>query len=120
MSRVQNNGRTAGGITGKGFMPGRSGNPGGRPKGLARVTRELVGEDGLPVVELWWSIAKDPTQRTRDRLEASRLLAERGWGKAAVFAPQEGDPLDWGNVEQAAEEFTARILQLALTGPAST
>jgi hypothetical protein len=33
---VQNNGGTTrlGGITGKGFMPGRSGNPGGRPKKL--------------------------------------------------------------------------------------
>jgi hypothetical protein len=26
--------------------------PGGRPKGLARATRKIVGEDGLPLVEL--------------------------------------------------------------------
>jgi hypothetical protein len=49
---VQNNGGTTGGITRKGFMPGRSGNPGGS-----------------------------------DRLEASKLLADRGWGKAAAFEP---------------------------------
>jgi Family of unknown function (DUF5681) len=47
MSRVQNNGGTTGGITRKGFMPGQSGNPGGRPKSLAKATRELVGEDGM-------------------------------------------------------------------------
>ena len=49
---------------GRPFRPGQSGNPGGRPKGLARATRELVGDDGMPVVELWWDIAQDPMQRT--------------------------------------------------------
>jgi hypothetical protein len=115
MSRVQNNDGATGGITGKGFRPGRSGNPGGRPQGLARATRELVGEDGTKLAELWWSIAKDPLQRTSDRLEASKLLADRGWGKAAVFSPQEGDPLDLAVAEEAAEEFRAKILRLAQT-----
>ena len=32
---------------GRPFRPGQSGNPGGRPKGLSRATRELVGEDGM-------------------------------------------------------------------------
>lgn len=35
-----------GGVTGNGFKPGQSGNPGGRPKGLGWRVRELVGEDG--------------------------------------------------------------------------
>jgi hypothetical protein len=113
MSPVQNNGGTTGGITGRGFMPGYSGNPGGRPKGLAKATRQLVGEDGMALVELWWSIAQDPMARTSDRLEASRLLADRGWGKAAVFTQQEGDPLDLGDVEKAAEAFRAKIMRLA-------
>jgi hypothetical protein len=52
----------------------------------------------------------------RDRLEASRLLADRGWGKAADFEPLEGDPLGVGDVEAAAEEFRARILRLAPDG----
>ena len=45
---VENNGATTeglGGITGKGFRPGQSGNPGGRPKGLASKARELT-KDG--------------------------------------------------------------------------
>jgi hypothetical protein len=85
---------------------------------LAKATRELVGEDGLALAQLWWDIARDETRRDSDRLEASRLLADRGWGKAAVFAPQEGDPLDLSDAEQAAEEFTAAILRLA-DGPES-
>jgi hypothetical protein len=52
-------------------------------------------------------------QRTSDRLEASKLLADRGWGKAAVFSPQEGDPLGLEAMEQAAEEFRAKIVRLA-------
>ena len=117
MDTVQNKGGATGGITGKGFRPGRSGNPGGRPQGLARATRELVGEDGMALVELWWSIAQDETRRDSDRLEASKLLADRGWGKAAVFSPQEGDPLDLAALEGAAEEFRAAILRLAPSEP---
>jgi hypothetical protein len=94
-------------------MPGQSGNPRGRPKGLARATRELVGEDGMPLVELWWSIARDETRRDRDRLEASKLLADRGWGKAPAYEPIEGDPFDLEDVEAAAEEFRKAILRLA-------
>jgi hypothetical protein len=34
-------------------------------------------------------------------------------GKAANFEPLDGDPLDLGDVEAAAEEFRAAILRLA-------
>jgi hypothetical protein len=34
-------------------MPGQSGTPGRRPKGLARATRDPVGEDGQALAELW-------------------------------------------------------------------
>ena len=67
----------------------------------------------MALAELWWSIARDPMQRTSDRLEASRLLADRGWGKAPTFEPLEGDPLDLAALEGAAEEFRAKILKLA-------
>ena len=95
------------------FPKGVSGNPGGRPQGLARATRELVGEDGMALAQLWWDIARDETRRDSDRLEASKLMADRGWGKAAVFQPQEGNPLDLAALEGAGEEFRAKILQLA-------
>ena len=34
----KNNGKQLGGITGKGFLPGQSGNPGGRPKGSVKIS----------------------------------------------------------------------------------
>src|SRR5262245_66056085 len=95
------------------FPKGVSGNPGGRPQGLCKATRELVGEDGHRLAEFWVSIMDDPMRRDSDRLEASRLLADRGWGRAAQYQPQEGDPLDLAALEQAAEEFRAKILRLA-------
>jgi hypothetical protein len=84
--------------------------------GLARSTRSLIGDDGLPLVRLWWDIANDPMRRDSDRLEASRLLAERGWGKAAAYVAQEGDPLGLENAERAAEEFRRKVIQLAAQG----
>ena len=118
VSSVQNKGGATGGVTGRGFKPGRSGNPGGRPQGLAKATRELVGEDGMKLAQLWWDIARDETRRDRDRLDASRLLADRGWGKAPTYAAiEEADPLDLANLEAAAEEFRAKILRLAPTEP---
>ena len=99
---------------GSGRWPkGVAGNPGGRPQSLAKATRQVVGEDGTALAQLWWDIARDETRRDQDRLEASRLLADRGWGKPAVFVEQEGDPLDMAVLEGAAEEFRARILRLA-------
>ena len=88
VSSVQNNARsTTGGITGAGFVPGRSGNPSGRPRGLARIIRELVGDDGRQIAEFWLATMSNPTARLAERLEASRLLADRGWGKAAKGEP---------------------------------
>jgi hypothetical protein len=78
--------------------------------------RELVGEYGIKLAELWWSIASDPMRRDSDRLDASRLLADRG--KPANFEPQEGDPRGLEDAEKAAEWFRAEIVRLA-EGPES-
>jgi hypothetical protein len=64
VSAAQNSSGSAGRV-GRPFRPGQSGNPGGRPKGLSKATRELVGDDGMALVELWWQIAQDPMHRTR-------------------------------------------------------
>jgi hypothetical protein len=73
-----------GGVTGKGFTPGVSGNPGGRPKGLSRRVRELVGEDGEAIAEYMLSVMEDERARTADRIEAGKWLANRGFGTAPL------------------------------------
>ena len=76
------------------WKKGQSGNPGGRPKGLASRVRELVGDDANAILEVFSQIATDPKAKVSDRIAAGRELLDRGWGKAPSFAPLEGNPLD--------------------------
>jgi hypothetical protein len=81
----------------------------------------LVGEDGEALIQIWWSIANDPMRRDADRLRASELVAERGWGKAPTFAAmEEADPLGLEDAHEAAKEFRAKILRLAEAGELQT
>jgi hypothetical protein len=63
-------------------MPGQSGNPGGRPKGLARRVRELVGEDGALIAEFMLGVLTNEKERTAYRIEAAKWLGDRGFGRA--------------------------------------
>ena len=63
------------------FVPGVSGNPGGRPSGLAKRVREAVA-DGQDLVDFLISVVKNEGEATRDRISATTLLMDRGWGKA--------------------------------------
>jgi hypothetical protein len=108
--------KLVGGVTGKGFTPGRSGNPGGRPKGLARQVRDLLSDDGESIARFWADVMANPKYDTKDRLLASRLLAERGWGKAPQYAPiEDDDPLDLSVQQQneLAADLDARLDELA-------
>ena len=86
MSLVHYKGETTrlGGVSGNGFMPGQSGNPGGSPKGLARRVRELVGDQGEAIAEFMFEVMNDESARRADRIDAGRWLADRGFGRAPV------------------------------------
>lgn len=110
-------------VVGTPFPPGLSGNPGGRPKGLARHVRDQCGGNGELLVSMMLSAmsgrlpdgveADGVTQKFKpvdvpDRLAAARWLGDRGWGKAPAYAPiEEGDPLDIS--EQAETEMAADL-----------
>src|ERR1700681_2032618 len=84
--RVENNAKTTtrrlrGGVTGKGFEPGRSGNPGGRPKGtlLDKTLVELLEADGGRHCR---AIAEKLIAKAqRGDVRAARLIAERTEGR---------------------------------------
>ena len=85
---------------GRPFPPGVSGNPGGRPKGVARTVRDVCGGSPLLLAQILLEIAEDPTARNADRIAAVREILDRGWGKAVGFADIEGaHPLADGEVE---------------------
>lgn len=60
--------------------PGRTANPGGRPKGLAAEIRRTSTPERLK--GLFEEVAYDPTASKRDRMEAGRWLSDHGYGKA--------------------------------------
>jgi hypothetical protein len=68
----------------KPFPKGVSGNPGGRAKGLQRRVRELVGDDRDKIAVFLADTFNDETAKMGDRLEAAKILLERGWGKAPI------------------------------------
>ncbi len=77
--------KTPGGVTGKGFLPGHSGNPGGRPKGLAERVRRAT-HDGKTIVDFMVAVARGGKidgrkPRLCDQMDANKWLADRGWGK---------------------------------------
>ncbi len=74
----------------KPFKPGQSGNPGGRPKGLAESVRKHVPPSKLvdlhklialaPSMDVKKELGEAPT--IKDRQASADWLADRGWGKA--------------------------------------
>jgi hypothetical protein len=108
---VQSNGQTTlGGVTGKGFMPGQSGNPGGRPKGLVRRIREET-RDGDELVEFMVRVFRDEDAPRRDRIAAVEWLADRGWGKAALPIRQEVDVPTDSPFDQLTDEERDAVIQ---------
>jgi hypothetical protein len=87
------------------FKPGQSGNPKGRPKGVAKQARDLVGNDPARLLQVLLSIAEDKGASRSERRAAAAEYLDRGWGKAASYSPvEDGDPLELGDVERAIAE----------------
>jgi hypothetical protein len=114
---VQNNGTTGvpGGVTGKGFMPGRSGNPGGRPKGLARRVAEFVGQDGERIAVFFFDVMTDPKHRMADRIDAARWLSDRGFGRVSAASDRQAPevPIPVVVERKRTKERVEELLQIA-------
>lgn len=72
------------------WKPGQSGNPGGRPKGLASYIREST-LDGRELADFLMEVMRGQTMYSKvtDRLKACEMLMDRAFGKQ--FAPEPGN-----------------------------
>jgi hypothetical protein len=84
---------------GRRWQPGQSGNPSGRRAGLAALVRRST-RDGRELVRFLLAVVRDANTKPRERLEATRMLLERGWGRSPAVA----DPLLVAEAKEAAEE----------------
>lgn len=92
------------------FKPGQSGNPSGRPKGIAARARALIGNDPGELLEVFLSIARDPSEKAADRRAAAEALLDRAYGKAPTFTPVDGDPLELSGIDS---DIAAAVDELA-------
>ena len=72
-------GRKQGGITGRGFMPGQSGNPAGRPKDYA-VMRDLARQKTEKAINTLVNIMDGRKSPANARVAAAVVLLDRAWG----------------------------------------
>lgn len=70
------------------FEPGKSGNPGGRPRVDARV-RDLARAQTENAIATLVNIMEDKEATAAARVGAASVILDRGWGKPAQ--PIDGD-----------------------------
>lgn len=78
------------------WVKGVSGNPGGRPTGLAELVREETRE-GAELIDFMLRLLRGKRQPMRLRMDAAAWLADRGFGKVAL--PLEHSGAEGGPVE---------------------
>ena len=75
------------------FQPGKSGNPGGRPKEVAEV-KALARQHTEEAISTLATVMKDTTAPPSARVMAAGTILDRGWGKAPQHLTIEKTPLD--------------------------
>jgi hypothetical protein len=85
-----------GGVTGKGFLPGQSGNPGGRPKSERALLQTLYGESGERVYARLEALYQHPKTPARLKAQIDFFIIERLHGRAqqrVELSGTEGGPI---------------------------
>jgi hypothetical protein len=88
--RSPRRGPGSGGVTGKGFQPGQSGNPSGRPKAFGEFQALVQTHTAAAVTVL----VKIMTTSRSDsaRVAAATALLDRGWGRPHQSTSVQAEP----------------------------
>lgn len=81
------------------FKPGQSGNPGGRPKGIAAKAREHADQ----AIDVLVNGMDDPDPRVR--IAAAREILDRGWGKPIAMVAEAAGSLLTSMTDEELEEI---------------
>jgi hypothetical protein len=79
-----------GGVTGRGFLPGQSGNPGGRPRSERTLLERLYGEDGEQVYQRLEALRQHPKTPAKLKAQIDFFIIERFHGRAQQRVEVEG------------------------------
>lgn len=71
------------------FKPGKSGNPGGRPKGLGDL-RDLARQHTKAALQTLVTVMKSPKATDSARVAAADAVLSRGWGRPSQHLEVEG------------------------------
>lgn len=94
----------------KPFKPGQSGNPGGRPKGIAAKAREHADR----AIEVLAEGLDDPDKKTQ--IIAAKELLDRGYGKAIAMSADVTNRLDDLDDDTLSAGIDALRAAIAATG----
>lgn len=80
---------------------------------FARAVRDVVGGDGMPLVQIMLAIAATPRTPARHRMRAASWIADRGWGKAPNEVAEDDDTtaLGFALTDQEAETIVAEFVR---------
>src|SRR5262245_35899744 len=81
-----------GGVTGKGFLPGTSGNAGGRPA-MSRHVRDLARESTPEAIATLVQVMREG-KTDAARVAAALALLDRAWGRPAISIGSEEEAAD--------------------------
>jgi hypothetical protein len=70
-----------GGVTGKGFLPGQSGNPGGRPRSERKLLERMYEEDGEKVYQRLERLRNHADTPARLKAQIDFFIIERLHGR---------------------------------------
>jgi hypothetical protein len=78
---LKTTGKQRGGVTGRGFMPGQSGNPGGRPRSERKLLERMFGDSGEKLYRELEALLGNPKTPMKLRADIAMFLIERLHGK---------------------------------------